>query len=180
LRLLRLRVKSPPKKKRSLIRKEKGDKDIVELEAELHETTTPVAESAPAVETRTGSSSSWDPLFNPELFLEKMVPMAENSSRFNNTPTDELMRMPLDHELKGLLLSYALATHQKQEVAAANDKMAFVDKNLAFIEKEYTTTKEKFIGEMEALRTKHEEEMSNLAKAYEENMAKAKRTTLLH
>jgi hypothetical protein len=65
-------------------------------------------------------------------------------------------------------------------VAAANDKMAFVDKNLAFIEKEYTTTKEKFIGAMEALRTKHAEEMSNLAKAYEENMAKAKRTTLLH
>jgi hypothetical protein len=59
-------------------------------------------------------------------------------------------------------------------VAAANDKMALVDKNLASIEKEYTNTKEKFVGEMEALKTQHAEEMSNLAKAHEEKMAKVK------
>jgi hypothetical protein len=103
-------VKSPPKKNRSLIRKEKGDRDVVELEAEPHETPAPVAEPTPAAETRTEGSSPWDPLFNPELFLEKIVTMAGNSSRFNNTPTDELMRMSLGHELKGLLLNYELAT----------------------------------------------------------------------
>jgi hypothetical protein len=43
--------------------------------------------------------------------------------------------MSLGHELKGLLLNYALATRQRQELAAAHDKMALVDKNLATIEK---------------------------------------------
>jgi hypothetical protein len=70
-------VKSPPKKKRSLIRKEKDDKEVG-----LHETTAPVAETSPVVEARTGAISPWDPLFNPKLFLEKMVDMAGNSSRF--------------------------------------------------------------------------------------------------
>jgi hypothetical protein len=90
-------VKSPPKKKRSLIRKEKGDKDDAEPEVGLHKTTVPVAEPASAVETRAWGSSPWDPLFDPELFLEKMVSMSGNSSRFNNTPTDELIRMSLGH-----------------------------------------------------------------------------------
>jgi hypothetical protein len=103
-------VNSPPKKKRPLNRKEKGDKDVVEVEVDPHETTSPVAEPTPVVEARTGGNSPWDPLFNLELFLEKMVTMAGNSSHFNNTPTDELMRMSLGHELKGLLLNYAPTT----------------------------------------------------------------------
>jgi hypothetical protein len=45
-------VKSPPKKKRSLIRKEKDDKEVG-----LHETTAPVAETSPVVEARTGAIS---------------------------------------------------------------------------------------------------------------------------
>jgi hypothetical protein len=167
-------VKSPPKKKRSLGRKEKGNQDTVELETERHETVAPVAGPAPTMEARTGGSSPWDPLFDPEFFLEKMVNMAGNSSRFNNTPTDKLMRMSLGHELKGLLLNYALAIRQKQEVATTNDKMALVDKNLAFIEREYANTKERIVGEMEALEAKHAEEMSNLTKAHEEKLAKAK------
>jgi chromosome segregation ATPase len=72
------------------------------------------------------------------------------------------------------LLNYALATRQRQEVAAANNKMALVDKNLSFIEKEYAATKGKIVSEMEALKTQHAEEMSKLAKAYEEKMAKGK------
>jgi hypothetical protein len=97
------------------------------VEVEPHETTTPVADPTPIAEARTGGSSPWDPLFNPELFLEKMVDMAGNSSRFNNTPINELLRMSLlGHELKGLLLNYALATRQRRKVAAANDKMALV------------------------------------------------------
>jgi hypothetical protein len=65
-----------------LIQKEKDDKVFLEQEVGLHETTTPVAETSPVVEARTGASSPWDPLFNPELFLEKMVDMAGNSFRF--------------------------------------------------------------------------------------------------
>jgi hypothetical protein len=52
-------------------------------------------------------------MFNPELFLERMVNLARNSSRFNTTSTDELLRMALGHELKGLLLNYALAARQR-------------------------------------------------------------------
>jgi hypothetical protein len=44
------------------------------------------------------------------------------------------------HELKGLLLNYALATRQKEEVTSANEKMTMVDQNLASIEKEYIAT----------------------------------------
>jgi chromosome segregation ATPase len=117
----------------------------------------------------------WDPLFDPALFLEKMVDMTGNSSRFNNTPTDELMRMSLGHELKGLLLNYALAIHQKQELATANDKMALVDKNLASIEKQYAAPKETIRAEVELLKSQHLEVMSKLAKAHEEELAKAKK-----
>jgi hypothetical protein len=98
-------------------------------EADLPEAEGLVVETNPIAATQAGGSSHLDPLFNPELFLEKMVNMVGNSSRFNNTPMDELLRMSLGHELKGLLLKYALATRQRQEVAAANDKMALVDKN---------------------------------------------------
>jgi chromosome segregation ATPase len=73
------------------------------------------------------------------------------------------------------LLNYALATRQRQEVAAANNKMALVDKNLSFIEKEYAATKGNIVSEMEALKSQHAEEMSKLAKAYEEKMAKGKK-----
>jgi hypothetical protein len=44
------------------------------------------------------------------------------------------------HELKGLLLNYALETRQKEEVTSANEKMTMVDQNLASIEKEYIAT----------------------------------------
>jgi chromosome segregation ATPase len=79
------------------------------------------------------------------------------------------------HELKGLLLNYALATRQRQEVAAANDKMALVDKNLASIEKEYAATKENILAELELLKSQHTEELSKLAKAHEQELEKAKK-----
>jgi archaellum component FlaC len=112
------------------------------------------------VAVQTGGSSPWDPLFDLALFLQKMVDMSGNSSRFNNTPTDELMRMSLGHELKGLLLNYALATPQKQE--------------LATIEKQYAATKESIIVEVDLLKSQHQEDMSKLTKAHEEELAKAK------
>jgi hypothetical protein len=171
-------VKSPLKKKQTLIRKEKGvssaagEKDAMELDTELFETSTSVEDTAATVETRAETSSPWDPLFNPKLFLEKMVSITGNSYRFNNTPTDELMKMSLGHELKGLLLNYALATRQKHEMGAAHEKMAIVDKNLASIEKEYTLTKEKFRGEMDALKVKYKEEVEDLKKDYEARLEK--------
>jgi hypothetical protein len=109
-----LKGKSPAKKKsRTLIKKDKG---VLEVEKELLEIDDGVAETSPVVEeitaagaTQSDGSSPWDPMFNPELFLERMMDMAGNSSRFITTPTNELLRMALGHELKGLLLNYALA-----------------------------------------------------------------------
>jgi hypothetical protein len=168
-----MKVKSPLKKKRSLNKKGKDDKEVVMSEATPLEVE--VVETNPPVATQAGGSSPWNPLFNPTLFLEKMVDMTGNSSRFNNTPTDELIRMSLGNELKGLLMNYALATRQKQELATANDKMALVDKNLASIEKQYAATKETILAEVELLKSQHLEVMSKLAKAHEEELAKAKK-----
>jgi hypothetical protein len=90
------------------------------LEKEVQETDDRVVEASPvleedvaAVTNQGGGSSPYDPMFNPELFLERMVNLARNSSRFNTTSTDELLRMALGHELKGLLLNYALAARQR-------------------------------------------------------------------
>jgi hypothetical protein len=167
-----LKIKSPLKKKRSLNKKGKDDAEVIISEVAPSEIE--VVEPNPPVVAQAGGSSPWDPLFDPALFLQKMVDMSGNSSRFNNTPTDELMRMSLGHELKGLLLNYALATRQKQELAAFHDKMALVDKNLATIEKQYAATKESILAEVELLRSQHLEDMSKLTKAHEEELAKAK------
>jgi uncharacterized protein (DUF736 family) len=129
-------VKSPAKKRsKTLIRKNKKVTETLALEKELQETDDVVAEASPIVEenvaagaTQTGGRSPWDAMFNPELFLERMVDMAGNSSRFNTTPTNELLRMALGHELKGLLLNYALAALQRAEVSTAKEKEALVEK----------------------------------------------------
>jgi hypothetical protein len=160
-----------------------SDAEIITLREEDDERT-PSPRAAPAAEVASAPSpavqsqavpSPWDPLFNPELFLEKMVDMAGNSSRFNTTPTDELLKMALGHELKGLLLNYALATHQRSEVATAKENEAIIDKNLASIEHDVCATKEKLKGEMEALKADYEEKVSKLVKAHEEELAKAKK-----
>jgi hypothetical protein len=70
----------------------------------------PVAENTIAAASQAGGASPWDPLFNPVVFLARMVDMAGNSSCFNTTGTDELLRMALGHELKGLPLNYALTS----------------------------------------------------------------------
>jgi hypothetical protein len=168
------KVKSPPTKKRSLNKKERANKDLAELEVESQEEVAHVAETPPIVASQAGGSSPWDPLFNLELFLERMVDMVGNSSHFNNTPTDELLRMSLGHELKGLLLNYALAARQRSEVAATKEKAAIVDKNLASIEQDLTATKEKLKREMETLKAGYDEEVSKLVKAHEKELAKAK------
>jgi hypothetical protein len=51
--------------------------------------------------------------------------------------------------------------------------MVVVDENLAAIEKEYTTTKEKLSDEMEALKAKYEKEVEDLKKDHEEKREKA-------
>jgi hypothetical protein len=110
-------AKSPVEKKlRTFVKKAMKDKDTFVLEKDLQEKEDVMVETSPVVEENVAAvadqasgNSPWDPMFNPELFLERMVNMAGNSSRFNNTPTDELLRMTLGHELKGLLLNYAFA-----------------------------------------------------------------------
>jgi hypothetical protein len=114
-------------------------------------------------------------MFNPELFLERMVNLAGNSSRFNATSTDELLKMALGHELKGLLLNYALAARQRAEIAVAREKEILVDKNLATLEEDLKATKVKLEGEMKALKEKCEAEIAKLVKAHDEELAKVKK-----
>ncbi|WJX24071.1 hypothetical protein P8452_13225 [Trifolium repens] len=82
----------------------------------------PVVEEVAAGASQSGRASPWDPMFDPEAFLSKMVDMAGNSTRFNNTATNDLARMALGYELKGLLLNYALASRQRAELSVAKDK----------------------------------------------------------
>jgi flagellar biosynthesis GTPase FlhF len=104
-----------------------------------------------------------------------MVDMAGNSARFNTTGSDELVRMALGYELKGLLLNYALASRQKAELAIAKDKEALVEKNLVALEEDVKAAKEKCEGDLKTLREKNAEEIANLTKKHEEELANAKR-----
>jgi seryl-tRNA synthetase len=104
-----------------------------------------------------------------------MVDMAGNSARFNTTGSDELARMALGYELKGLLLNYALASRQKAELSIAKDKEALVEKNLAAFEKDVKAAKEKCEGDLKALREKNAEEIANLSKKHEKELANARR-----
>jgi hypothetical protein len=156
-------AQASPKKRRTSTQKDKGimsaigEKDVGHSETlPLNSASTAAPTSPPAADAGISTSSPWDPLFNPELFLMRMVQMTGNSARFNSTSTDELMKLSLGHELKGLLLNYALATRQKREVASASEKMVVFDQHLATIEKEYTATKDKLSNEMEAMKAKHE------------------------
>jgi hypothetical protein len=168
-------LKSPVKKRvKSLARKDKKDKDALVMEKVQKETESVAVETA-LVEATEEGSSPWDPLFNPEVFLERMVDMAGNSSRFHSTSTDELLKMALGHELKGLLLNYALAARQRSEIATAKEKEALVGKTLTSLEEDLAATKEKLTGEVETLKKSCEEEVSKLVKAHEEELAKVKK-----
>ncbi|MCI65348.1 hypothetical protein A2U01_0086606, partial [Trifolium medium] len=74
--------------------------------------------------------------------------MVGDTSRFAATSSNDLRRMLLGHELKGLLLNYVLSARQVHEVLEAKRKMKVVDKNLASIEERYTATKEKMSKEL--------------------------------
>jgi hypothetical protein len=148
-------VKSPKKKKtRTLSRKNRKDQEVVDVDKDLAEVDDQVAGASPVIEeivaeanqsvaSQSGGASPWDPLFDPEVFLSKMVDMAGNSVRFNTTGSDELARMALGYELKGLLLNHALASGQKAEFSIAKDKEALVEKNLANLEKDVKAAKER-------------------------------------
>jgi hypothetical protein len=177
-----VQIKSPIKKKSRASKKAKKDAEIPLLEEEVREGNDVVEEVSPvagenvtAVVDQSGGSSPWDPMFNPELFLERMVNLAGNSSRFNATSTDELLKMALGHELKGLLLNYALAARQRAEIVVAREKEVLVDKNLATLEEDLKGTKVKLEGEMKALKEKCEAEIAKLVKAHDEELAKVKR-----
>jgi hypothetical protein len=117
----------------------------------------------------------WDPLFNPELFLEKMVNLVGNSSCFNTTPTDELLRMTLGHELKGFLLNYALAARQRAEVVTAKEKEVLVNNKLTALEGDVNAAKEKLKGEVKTLKKQCEEEVAKLVKEHDEELARIKK-----
>jgi hypothetical protein len=148
-------VKSPKKKKtRTLFRKNRKDQEVVDVDKDLAEVDDQVAGASAVIEeivveanqsgaSQSGGASPWDPLFDPEVFLSKMVDMAGNSVLFNTTGSDELARMTLGYELKGLLLNHALASRQKAELSIAKDKEALVEKTLANLEKDVKAAKER-------------------------------------
>jgi hypothetical protein len=114
-------------------------------------------------------------MFDPEAFLSKMVDMAGNSARFNNTATGDLARMALGYELKGLLLNYALASRQRAELSAAKDKEALVEKNLVVLEKDIETAKARCEGELKSLKEKHVKDVADLEEKYKGDLSKAKK-----
>jgi hypothetical protein len=180
-------VKSPKKKKtRTLSRKNRKDQEVVDVDKDLAEVDDQVAGASPVIEeivaeanqsgaSQSGGASPWDPLFDPEVFLSKMVDMAGNSVRFNTTGSDELARMALGYELKGLLLNHALASRQKAELSIAKDKEALVEKNLANLEKDVKAAKERCEGDLKTLRDKHAGEIADMIKKHEEELATARR-----
>jgi hypothetical protein len=174
-------VKSPAKKRsKSLVKKNRKGADTLVVDKDLQEIDDMVVEDPPSVEktvaeaNQAGGTSPWDPLFNPEVFLERMVDMARNSSRLNTTGTDELLRIALSHELKGLLLNYALAARQRAEIAAAKERETLVNKNLTVLEEDVTSVKAKLESEVKTLKKQCEEEIARLVKAHDEELAKAK------
>jgi hypothetical protein len=82
------------------------DKDLIEVDDQVTEASLVIEEIIVGANqsgaSQAGGASPWDPLFDPEVFLSKMVDMAGNSARFNTTGSDELARMALGYELKGL------------------------------------------------------------------------------
>ncbi|MCI75998.1 hypothetical protein A2U01_0097267, partial [Trifolium medium] len=59
--------------------------------------------------------------------------------------------MSLSYQLKGIMLSYLLSTHQEHELIEAGNKMKTVDDNLSSIEKEYSATKERLEKEIKEI-----------------------------
>jgi hypothetical protein len=166
---------SSPKKKKTKLAVEEGgvlhDEERTPSPPRFHvdaipSAPTPVADAIP--------TSPWDPLFNPELFLEKMVAMSGGSSCFGSTSTDELIKMSLGHELKGLLLNYALAARQRGEVASAKERLKVVDDNLVQIEKEYTETKDKLSKDIQDQKTDYNRRVEELKKEQETAVEKLK------
>jgi DNA repair exonuclease SbcCD ATPase subunit len=120
------------------------------------------------------TSSPCDPLFNPELFLEKMVEISGDGARFGSTSTDELLKLSLGHELKGLLLNYALALRQKQEVSSANEKMKVINQELDDMEKKVKSTQDKFVVDMEAAHKESKKALEDLEKDHKAAIQKLK------
>jgi hypothetical protein len=177
-------VKSPAKKRsKTLSRRSKRDdslaeahKDLVEVDTEnLDSEDAPAAYKAKVETSRSGGSSPWDPLFYPEAFLSRCVDMAGSGARFDATGSEELMRMALGHELKGLLLNYALASRQRAELASAKERGEIVEKNLATLEDDVKAAKERCEGDLKSLKEKHAEEVASLKKKHEGELSDAKR-----
>ncbi|MCH79875.1 hypothetical protein A2U01_0000636 [Trifolium medium] len=100
--------------------------------------------------------------------------MVGDISRFTTASITDLQKKALGHGLKGLLLSYLLSSRHEQEVSDAKGKMDVVDQNLASIEKEYTTTKDKLSKEIEDVKASQKSEVDKLKKEYEDKLVKIK------
>ncbi|MCI31288.1 hypothetical protein A2U01_0052500, partial [Trifolium medium] len=124
----------------------------------------PVPQKKKEVESTVAAVSFWDPLFNPVEFVEKHLDLVGDSSRFSAAYSDDLRRMSLGHELKGMMLNYILSVRQEHEVLEGKRKMELVDKELSSIEGRYTGVMEKLSKEIADLKSSREEEMEKLKK----------------
>jgi predicted nucleic acid-binding Zn-ribbon protein len=79
------------------------------------------------------------------------------------------------HELKGLLLIYALASRQRAEIATAKEKEALLEKNLTNLENDVKAAKEKLESDIKSLKKQSEEEVARIVKAHDEELTKVRK-----
>jgi hypothetical protein len=118
--------------------------------------------------------SPWDPLFNPEVFIEKVMDMSVGGARFDSTSTEKLARFSMGYELKGILLNHALASRQKLVVFVAEEKMRVVRHELDAMEEKVKSTQDKFISDMEAAKAESKKALDDLEKNHEAALKKLK------
>ncbi|MCI20858.1 hypothetical protein A2U01_0042021, partial [Trifolium medium] len=103
-------------------------------------------------------------------------PVCCKKSKKGKTTSDELRKMSLSYQLRGIMLSYLLSTRQELELIEANNKMKVIDDNLGSIEKEYSATKAKLEKDIQELKAEYERKLEQLVKDKEEKWARDRKT----
>jgi hypothetical protein len=115
--------------------------------------------------------SPWDPLLNPEVFIEKAMDMSGGGARFDSTSTEELARLSMGYELKGILLNHALASRQKLAVSAAEENMKVIRRELDIMEEKVKATQEKFVADMEVAKAESKKALDDLEEKLKDDHA---------
>ncbi|KAK2443708.1 hypothetical protein QL285_014789 [Trifolium repens] len=115
--------------------------------------------------------SPWDPLLNPEVFIEKAMDMSGGGDHFDSTSTEELARLSMGYELKGILLNHALASRQKLAVSAAEENMKVIRRELDIMEEKVKATQEKFVADMEVAKAESKKALDDLEEKLKDDHA---------